>query len=90
MRLISISLDPRFDTPGVLKSYARGYGVDAPQSRFLTGPLQPVQDLKKQLLITNNTQLAMSKIYHIDLDYILIEKIVMRAVLAVVGYTCLL
>ena len=26
----------------------------------------------------------------VELDYILIEKIVMRAVLAVVGYTCLL
>jgi hypothetical protein len=32
----------------------------------------------------------MSKIYHIDLDYVLIEKIVMRAVLAMVGYNCLL
>jgi len=32
----------------------------------------------------------MSKIYHIDLDYILIEKIVMRAVLAIVSYQCVL
>ena len=28
-------------------------------------------------------------IIHIDLDYILIEKIVMRVVLAAVGYNCL-
>jgi protein SCO1 len=59
VRLISISLDPRFDTPGVLKSYARGYGVDAPQSRFLTGPLQPVQDLKKQLGILSKPDEAL-------------------------------
>ena len=28
-------------------------------------------------------------IYHIDLDYVLIEKIAMRLVLAAVGYNCL-
>jgi len=27
-------------------------------------------------------------VYHIDLDYILIEKIVMRVVLAAVAYNC--
>ena len=32
----------------------------------------------------------MSKIYHVELDYILIEKIVMRAVLAIVTYNCAL
>jgi len=29
-------------------------------------------------------------VYHIDLDYVLIEKIVMRAVLAAVAYNCVL
>jgi hypothetical protein len=28
-------------------------------------------------------------VYHIDLDYVLIEKIAMRLVLAAVGYNCL-
>ena len=28
-------------------------------------------------------------VYHIDLDYVLIEKILMRIVLAAVGYNCL-
>jgi len=28
-------------------------------------------------------------VYHIDLDYVLIEKIAMRLVLAAVGYECL-
>ncbi len=48
-QLISITLDPDYDTPGILKSYAGGFGVDDPQYRFLTGPLQAVHDLKKQL-----------------------------------------
>ena len=30
----------------------------------------------------------MSTIYNIDLDYVMIEKIVMRAVLAAVAYNC--
>jgi len=29
-------------------------------------------------------------VYHIDLDYVLIEKIVMRAVLAAVAYNCVI
>jgi hypothetical protein len=28
-------------------------------------------------------------VYHIDLDYVLIEKILMRVILAAVGYECL-
>jgi protein SCO1 len=69
VRLISISLDPRFDTPGVLKAYARGYDVDALQSRFLTGPLQPIQDLKKQLGILSRP------------DELLVLKHTMRTIL---------
>jgi hypothetical protein len=29
-------------------------------------------------------------VYHIELDYVLIEKIVMRAVLAAVAYNCVI
>ncbi len=32
----------------------------------------------------------MSTLYHVELDYVLIEKIVMRAVLAAVAYNCVL
>ena len=32
----------------------------------------------------------MPTVYHIDLDYVLIEKIVMRAVLAAVAYNCVI
>jgi protein SCO1/2 len=36
LRLVTISVDPEFDTPEVLKRYAARYG-SAPQWRFLTG-----------------------------------------------------
>mgnify|MGYP005815967393 CR=1 FL=1 len=31
----------------------------------------------------------MTKVYQVEIDYVLVEKIIMRAVLAVVGYNCL-
>jgi len=31
-----------------------------------------------------------SKVYNIELDYVLIEKIVMRAVLAAIAYNCVI
>jgi protein SCO1/2 len=38
VRLVSITLDPAFDTPAVLSSYAKAYGADPARWRFLTGP----------------------------------------------------
>jgi len=32
----------------------------------------------------------MTTVYNVELDYILIEKIVMRAILAAVSYNCLI
>jgi protein SCO1/2 len=58
-QLISITMDPEYDTPGILKSYAGGFGVDDPQFRFLTGTLQATHDLKKQLGIMTNPDPAM-------------------------------
>jgi protein SCO1/2 len=37
VRLVSITLDPKFDTPAVLSSYATAYGADPARWRFLTG-----------------------------------------------------
>ena len=36
LRLVSISIDPEYDTPGVLESYARRYGAGS-RWQFLTG-----------------------------------------------------
>ena len=41
--LLSITLDPEFDTPAVLSDYARRYGADPQIWRFLTGPPDDVQ-----------------------------------------------
>ncbi len=47
--LISISLDPEFDTPGVLKAYAEAHKIDTSNYLFLTGPESAVADLMEQM-----------------------------------------
>jgi protein SCO1/2 len=47
--LVSISLDPAFDTPGVLKEYADVRGIDTSNFSFLTGPDAAVRQLLAQL-----------------------------------------
>ena len=42
VRLISISLDPKRDTPNVLKGYMGSYEIDPSSWSFLTGELKPV------------------------------------------------
>lgn len=49
LELISISLDPEFDTPGVLKHYATVRGIDTANFTFLTGPDAAVRQLLAQL-----------------------------------------
>lgn len=47
--LISISLDPDYDTPGVLKDYAQLRSLDTSNWSFLTGPDAAVRHLLAQL-----------------------------------------
>jgi protein SCO1 len=42
VRLVSITLDPKRDTPEVLRGYMRLYDVDAASWSFLTGPPETV------------------------------------------------
>ncbi len=44
-RLVSVSVDPDFDTPEVLGSYARRMGADPSRWLFLTGPKDDVYSL---------------------------------------------
>ena len=45
--------------------------------------------LRWQQTTLNNFKLVMAaRIYHVDLDYVLIEKICMRVVLAALAYNC--
>ena len=47
--LVSISLEPEYDTPGVLKEYAQVRGIDTANFSFLTGPDTAVRQLLAQL-----------------------------------------
>lgn len=47
--LVSISLDPEYDTPGILKEYAQLRGLDTSNWSFLTGPDAAVRHLLAQL-----------------------------------------
>jgi protein SCO1/2 len=45
LQLISITLDPEYDTPAVLKAYAQARGIDPANFAFLTGPERAIRDL---------------------------------------------
>ncbi|MEX2381908.1 MAG: SCO family protein [Opitutales bacterium] len=47
--LLSITLDPEYDTPGVLRQYAENLHIDLENYSFLTGPEGAVRDLMTQL-----------------------------------------
>lgn len=48
LELVSITLDPEYDTPGVLKEYATARGIDTSNFSFLTGPGNAIKDLLTQ------------------------------------------
>lgn len=48
VEFVSITLDPTYDTPGVLKEYATTRGIDTGNFSFLTGPEAAVRDLLTQ------------------------------------------
>ncbi len=48
LELVSITLDPAYDTPGVLKDYATARGIDTRNFSFLTGPENAIKDLLTQ------------------------------------------
>ena len=47
VRLLTITFDPTTDTPGVLRAYADGYGIDPARHRFLTGDADQIKDLMR-------------------------------------------
>jgi protein SCO1/2 len=49
LELISITLDPEFDTPGILNEYATLRGIDTSNFTFLTGPETAIRDLILQM-----------------------------------------
>lgn len=49
VEFVSVSLDPEYDTPGVLKEYADARGLDLSNWSFLTGPDAAVRHLLAQM-----------------------------------------
>jgi len=49
---LSVTFDPKFDTPSVLKSYGERYQYDPQHWSFLTGPLDKIQELADQSNVT--------------------------------------
>jgi len=49
LELVSITLDPEYDTPGILREFAAARGIDTSNFSFLTGPEGAIKDLLKQL-----------------------------------------
>ena len=47
VRLLTITFDPETDTPGMLRAYADGYGIDHARHRFLTGDAGQIKDLMR-------------------------------------------
>ncbi len=48
IEFVSITLEPAYDTPGVLNEYARERGIDTANFSFLTGPEEAIRDLLTQ------------------------------------------
>jgi protein SCO1/2 len=56
LELISFSLDPEYDTPGILKEYAIQRGIDTSNYSFLTGPQMAIKSLLQQFGILTEMQ----------------------------------
>ncbi len=52
VQLISITFDPAYDSPGVLRAYAESRSTDLVNHRLLTGDKQQIRDLMTQFGIT--------------------------------------
>jgi protein SCO1/2 len=48
VEFVSVTLDPAYDTPGVLRQYADERGIDTSNFSFLTGPEPAIRDLLTQ------------------------------------------
>ncbi len=48
LELVSVTMDPAHDTPGVLRDYADQRGIDTSNFSFLTGPEPAIRDLLTQ------------------------------------------
>lgn len=55
---LSISFDPEFDTPDMLKAYGEGYQYDPKHWSFLTGPVDQINQLARACGVTTSADNA--------------------------------
>lgn len=48
LQFVTITFDPEFDSPGILRKYAEGYGMDFENFHLLTGTKELIDDLLRQ------------------------------------------
>ena len=48
LHFVTITFDPEFDSPGILRQYAKGYGLENDNFHLLTGTQEVVDDLQRQ------------------------------------------
>ena len=48
LQFVTITFDPAFDSPGILRQYAEGYGMEPENFHLLTGTQETVDDLLRQ------------------------------------------
>lgn len=51
VQLLSLTIDPEFDTPAILRAYGEGYGADPQRWRFLTGTTDQVTALTQAFAV---------------------------------------
>jgi protein SCO1/2 len=56
LELVSFSLDPEYDTPGILKEYTLQRAIDTSNYSFLTGPQMAIKSLLQQFGILTEMQ----------------------------------
>ena len=56
LQLISVSLDPQYDTPGILNEFASIRGIDTSNFSFLTGPEELLKNLFRQLGVSLSSE----------------------------------
>jgi protein SCO1 len=55
VQFLSVTLDPEYDVPGVLKTYALAYGIDESNFRFATASKSVIDDLVRQFGISRKS-----------------------------------
>jgi len=73
VRLVSFSVDSKYDTPEVLKAYGEGHGADEKIWSLLTGPQQQIYDLAAGMKLVARTAEEENQIIHSPM-FVLVDQ----------------